>query len=81
MLHKQAKNYLFVKKSAEMFSCEIRSLVDYDRGQFAESSYLRGGGGHSNLGCLDMFLKTVSLLNPVRTGGGVFSTRLEVFCQ
>ena len=40
MLQKQAKNYLFIKKGAEMSPCEIQSLLDYDRGQCAESSYL-----------------------------------------
>ena len=41
MLHKQAKNYLLIQKSAEISPCEIRSLLDYDRGQCAESSYLK----------------------------------------
>ena len=41
MLHKQTKNYLFIRESAEMSPCEIRSLLDYDRGQYAESSYLK----------------------------------------
>ena len=41
MLHKQAKIYLLIQKSAEIYPCEIRSLLDYDRGQCAESSYLK----------------------------------------
>ena len=41
MLHKQGKNYLFIKKSAEMSPCQIRSLLDYDSGQCAESSHLK----------------------------------------
>ena len=28
MLHKQAKNFLFIKNSAEMSPCEIRSLLE-----------------------------------------------------
>ena len=43
MLHKQAKNYLFIKKSEEMSPCEIRSLLDYDRGQCGDLSYLKSG--------------------------------------
>ena len=38
MLHKQAKNYLLILKSVEISLCEIRSLLDYDRGQCADSS-------------------------------------------
>ena len=31
---------IYLSKSAEISPCEIRSLLDYDRGQCAESSYL-----------------------------------------
>ena len=40
MLHEQAKNYLLIEKSAEIARREIGSLLDYDRGQCAKSSYL-----------------------------------------
>ena len=44
MLHKHAKNYLLIKKSVEISPCEIRYLLDYDRGQCADSSYLKVTG-------------------------------------
>ena len=47
MLHKQAKNYLLIQKSAEISRCEIRSLLDYDRGQCADSSYLKAWSPYS----------------------------------
>ena len=40
MLHKETKYYPLIQKSAETSPCEIRSLLDYDRGQCAESIYL-----------------------------------------
>ena len=33
--------YLFMRNSAEISPCEIRSLLDYDRGQCAKPSYLK----------------------------------------
>ena len=48
MLHKQAKKYLLIPKSAEISPCEIRSLLDYDRGQCAESSYLKDDVSHAS---------------------------------
>ena len=41
MLDKQAKNCLFIKKSAEIPPWKIRSFLDYDRSHCAEASYLR----------------------------------------
>ena len=41
MLHKEATNYLLIKESAEMPPCKIQYLVDYDRGQCDDSSYLK----------------------------------------
>ena len=38
---KQAKYCLSIHKSAEISPCEIQSLLDYDRSQCAESSYLK----------------------------------------
>ena len=40
MLNKQAENYLLIQKSAEISPCEIRSLLEYDRCQCVEESYL-----------------------------------------
>ena len=41
MLHKQAKNLVLIQKSAEISPHEIRSLLEYERGQCAESSHLK----------------------------------------
>ena len=38
MLHKQVKNYQFIKESAEISPCDIRSLLDYDKGRVREGS-------------------------------------------
>ena len=40
MLHKQVKGYLFIERIAKISLFEIRSLLNYDRGQCGESSYL-----------------------------------------
>ena len=40
MLHKQAKNYLLIQKVQKYLHAKSDSLLDYDRGQCVDSSYL-----------------------------------------
>ena len=41
VLHKTGQNYILIEKGAEMSRCEMQSLLDYDRRQCADSSYLK----------------------------------------
>ena len=45
MLDKQATNYLFILKSAEISPCKIQSLLDYDRDHVLDPVTLKRLGG------------------------------------
>ena len=49
----------YLLKNAEISPCEIRVLIDYDRGQHADSSYLKGATSRAKFSCCNKLFALV----------------------